>query len=100
MPIPKLQKFCDFRGQSFFICLDVHKRSWSVTVRSLNLHLDHFSQPPSVKALINYLHKRYPRGEYYSAYEAGFCGTGIHEELCRGGVHNIIVNPADIPCTD
>jgi transposase len=100
MPTTKLQKFSDFRGQSFFIGLDVHKRSWSVTVRSLNLHLDHFSQPPSVKVLINYLHKRYPGGEYYSAYEAGFCGTGIHEELCRGGVHNIIVNPADIPCTD
>lgn len=100
MPSTKLQNSSDFRGQSFFIGLDVHKSSWSVTIRSLNLHLDHFSQPPSVKALINHLHRKYPGGAYYSAYEAGFCGTGIHEELCQGGVHNIIVNPADIPSTD
>src|SRR5580704_7731316 len=100
MPTTKLQKFIDFRGQSFFIGIDVHNNSWSVTIRSLNLHLEHFSQPPSVRVLINHLHKKYPGGEYYSAYEAGFCGTGIHDELCRGGVYNIIVNPADIPCTD
>jgi transposase len=62
--------------------------------------LEHFSQPPSVKALITHLHKKYPGGDYYSAYEAGFCGTGIHEELCRGGVRNMIVNASDIPCTD
>ncbi|HEV3249456.1 MAG TPA: IS110 family transposase [Puia sp.] len=100
MPNTKLQKSIDFRGQKFFIGLDVHKNSWSVTLRSLNLLLEHFSQPPSVRILINHLHKKYPGGEYYSAYEAGFCGTGIHEELCRGGVHNIIVHAADIPCTD
>jgi transposase len=100
MPSTKLQKSSDFRGQSFFIGLDVHKTSWTVTIRSLNLHLEHFSQPPSVIALISHLRKKYPGGEYYSAYEASFCGTSIHEELCKGGVHNIIVNPADIPCTD
>jgi hypothetical protein len=44
MPSTKLQKFSDFQGQSFFIGIDVHKSSWSVTVRSLNLHLEHFSQ--------------------------------------------------------
>jgi transposase len=100
MPSTKLQNSLDFEGQKFFIGIDVHKNSWSVTIRSLNLHLEHFSQPPSVKALQNHLHKKYPGGEYYSAYEAGFCGTGIHEELCKGGVQNIIVNAADIPCTD
>ncbi len=46
MPTTKLQKFSDFRGQSFFIGLDVHKRSWSVTVRSLN---------PSAKFAQNYI---------------------------------------------
>jgi transposase len=100
MPSTKLQNSSDFTGQKFYIGVDVHKNAWSVTVRSLNLHLEHFSQPPSAKGLINHLHKKYPGGEYYSAYEAGFCGTGIHEELCRGGVHNIIIHAADIPFTD
>lgn len=100
MPTTKLQNSPDFGGQKFYIGIDVHKNSWSVTIRSLNLHLEHFSQPPSARVLINHLHKKYPGGEYYSAYEAGFCGTGIHDELCRGEVHNIIIHAADIPFTD
>ena len=100
MPNTKLQSPSDFEGQKFYIGIDVHKNAWSVTIRSLNLHLEHFSQPPSAKALINHLHKKYPGGEYYSAYEAGFCGTGIHEELCKAGVNNIVVHAADIPFTD
>lgn len=100
MPTTKLQKLLDFRGQKFYIGIDVHKNSWSVTIRSLNLHLEHFSQPPSVKVLVNHLRNKYSGGDYYSAYEAGFCGTGIHDELCKLGVYNMIVNPADIPATD
>ncbi len=96
----KLQNPSDFEGQKFYIGIDVNKNSWSATIRSLNLHLEHFSQPPSARVLINHLHKKYPGGEYYSAYEAGFCGTGIHEKLCREGVRNIIVHAADIPFTD
>ena len=100
MPTTKLQNLPDFRGQKFYIGIDVHKNSWSVTIRSLNLHIEHFSQPPCSKALVNHLQREYPGGNYYSAYEAGFCGTGIHESLCKLGVHNIIVNAADIPATD
>ncbi|HEY1869936.1 MAG TPA: IS110 family transposase [Chitinophagaceae bacterium] len=100
MPNTKLQHLPDFRGQKFYVGIDVHKNAWSVTVRSLNLCLEHFSQPPSAKVLMNHLCKKYPGGDYYSAYEAGFCGTGIHEELGKLGVRNMIVNPADIPATD
>ena len=100
MPTTKLQNLPDFRGQKFYVGIDVHKHSWSVTIRSLQLHLEHFSQPPSSKTLVNHLRKKYPGGDYYSAYEAGFCGTGIHDEFCKLGMRNIIVNPADIPATD
>jgi transposase len=100
MPTTKLQKSIDFRGQNFFIGIDVHKKSWSVTIRSLNLLLEHFSQPPSPKNLLTHLKNRFPGGQYYSAYEAGFCGTGIHEQLCKLGIQNIIVHPGDVPSTD
>jgi transposase len=100
MPTTKLQNPLDFEGQKFYIGIDVHKKSWLVSIRSLNLQLERFSQPPSVKILINHLQKKYPRGEYYSAYEAGFSGTGIHEQLCSAGVCNIVTHPADIPSTD
>ena len=100
MPTTKLQNSLDFEGQKFYVGIDVHKKSWSVSVRSLNLQLERFSQPPSVKVLISHLQKKYPGGEYYSAYEAGFSGTGIHEQLCSLGVSNIVAHPADIPSTD
>jgi len=29
-----------------------------------------------------------------------FSGTGIHEQLCKLGVKNIVVHPADIPRKD
>jgi transposase len=100
MRTTKLQNPVDFTGQKFYIGIDVHKNSWAVTIRSLHLHLEHFSQPPSVQVLVSHLRKKYPGGDYYSAYEAGFCGTGIHEELCAKGVQNIVVHAADIPFTD
>ncbi|MFI5152197.1 MAG: IS110 family transposase [Chitinophagales bacterium] len=100
MRTTKLQQSVDFSGQKFYLGLDVHKKSWSVTVRSLNLHLEHFTQPPSPKTLLAHLKHKFPGGNYYSAYEAGFCGTGIHEQLCKLGIDNIIVHPGDIPSTD
>jgi transposase len=90
----------DFNGQKFYVGLDVHKSSWAVTVRSLGIQVAHFSQPPSAEVLVNYLRRNFPAGAYYSAYEAGFCGTGIHRQLCRLGINNIIVHAADIPSTD
>jgi len=32
-------------------------------------------------------------------YEAGFCGFWIHYRLIGLGIHNIVVNPADVPTT-
>jgi transposase len=100
MPTTKLQNSEDFRDQKFYVGIDVHKKSWSVTVRSLNLRVDHFTQPPSARNLVSHLKRKFPGGTYYSAYEAGFSGTSIHEQLCQLGVNNILVHPGDIPRTD
>lgn len=56
-----------------------------------------FTQPPDLRAMFNYLQKMFPGGSYYSAYEAGFCGYGIHQELNSLGIKNIVINAADIP---
>lgn len=37
--------------------------------------------------------------EYYSAYEAGVCGTSVHYDLLATGISNIIFNAADISQT-
>lgn len=100
MPSTNLQNSIDFNGQKFYVGLDVHKKSWAVTVRSLEKQVAHFTQPPSADALAGTLKAKFPGGVFYSAYEAGFCGTGHHERLCQLGVTNIIVHPGDIPQTD
>src|SRR6185369_11972302 len=54
----------------------------------------------SVTGLLSHLQRKFPGGEFYSAYEAGFSGTGVHESLCKLGIKNIVVHPGDIPRTD
>lgn len=88
-----------FQGQAVFVGIDVHARSWLVTVRSLGMQMHRFSMSPSSKKLVEYLHKRYPGGTYYSVYEAGFSGFWIHRELVACGVNNIVVHAADVPTT-
>lgn len=100
MPGTNLQKQNDFSGQDFYVGLDVHKRSWSVTIRSLGIQVGHFTQPPGAEGLYDYLQRNFPGGRYHSAYEAGFCGTYAHEELCKLGINNILLHAADIPVTD
>ena len=100
MPNTKVQHFADFVNENIYVGVDVHKKSWAVTIRAFNLQLAHFTQPPSSETLATYLKKSFPRGNYFSVYEAGFFGTTIHEQLTSLGIKNIIVNPGDIPVTD
>jgi transposase len=93
----QVTKKIDFTGQSLFIGLDVHKKSWSVTIVVDGIEHRTFTQPPDPKALNNYLQRMFPGGAYNSAYEAGFCGYSIHRELNSLGIRNIVINAADIP---
>lgn len=100
MPNTNVVKKFNFNGQKFYIGLDVHKKSWTVTIRSQGLRIAHFTQPPNPETLVNYLSKNFPGGVYFSAYEAGFSGTHAHEKLCLLGIQNIIFHAADLPSTD
>lgn len=90
----------DFTGQNIYVGLDVHKRQWKATLMLDNLALKTFSQPPNPDILFSHLKKNYPGGNYYTAYEAGFCGFWPHKRFEELGIHSIVVNPADIPTTD
>ena len=92
-------KIKDFSGENIYVGFDVHKKSWQVSIMTDHSTHKSFSQPPSVKTLVSYLETNFTGGIYHSAYEAGFCGFGIHRELEKLGVNSIVVNPADIPTT-
>ena len=90
----------DFNGENIYAGLDVHLKSWKVTIMMDKLTVKTFSQNPSPEGLSQYLRKNFPGGVYHSAYEAGFCGYWIHNKLVSLGINSIVVNPADIPTTD
>lgn len=94
--MPTQNNKISFEGQNFYIGLDVHFKSWNVTVLSENLTLKTFNQPPEALALRKFLDENYPGGNYLSAYEVGFCGFSPHYDLIAHGIDNIVFNPVDI----
>lgn len=87
----------DFTDEPIYVGIDVHKKSWSVSIMLNGITHKTFSQPPKPDILNNYLRKHFPGGDYICAYEAGFCGFWIQQDLEKKGVKCIIINPADVP---
>lgn len=90
----------DFTGQTIYIGLDVHRKSWSVSIYLEHFEHKTFTQPPKVEVLVSYLKRHFPGAAYKAVYEAGYCGFWIHDSLRQMGIECIVVNPADIPTTD
>jgi len=87
----------DFTGQPIYIGLDVHKKSWSVSIYSKHGEYKTFSQPPEVETLVHYLQHHLPGAQYNVVYEAGYCGFWIHDQLKEKRIQCLVVNPADVP---
>jgi transposase len=96
----QFSKELSFKGDSIFVGIDVHKKQWTVSIMTAYKEHKTFVQPPDPLALGKYLRKNFPDGDYYSTYEAGFCGFWIDEALKKEGIQNIVVNPADVPTSD
>jgi transposase len=90
----------NFSGQPIYIGLDVHKKSWSVSIFSEQGEYKTFSQTPKAETLVQYLQHHFPGAQYRSVYEAGYCGFWVHDQLREQGIQNIVANPADIPTQD
>ncbi len=92
-------KSLNFEGQNIYVGFDAHLKSWQVTILTENMSHKTFVMPPKPEVLSTYLKDNFPKGNYFSAYEAGFCGLWAHYKLKSLGVDNIVVNPADVPST-
>lgn len=95
----KEKNLLPFAGENIYVGIDVHLRSWSVSIFTECTFHKTFSQPPHPECLANYLKENFPGAIYYSAYEAGFSGYWTHYQLLALGINNIIINPADVPTT-
>lgn len=96
----KSLKVTDFTGQHIYVGLDVHYKSWMVSIHSDEFELKTFSQPPDAVKLGHYLQQHYPNATFHLAYEAGFCGFWIHRAFKEQGLSCGVIHPADIPGSD
>ncbi len=60
----------NFTGQTFFIGLDVHKKQWTVAIRTQGIQGQRMSMNPSPNELKRFLDRNYPGGTYQSVYES------------------------------
>ena len=94
--MPVQNKQINFDGQNIFIGIDVHLKSWTVSIVVSGVKVETFSQSPFANVLKKHLNSAYPGGTYLSAYEAGFTGFSTHYALLEEGISNIVFNAADI----
>jgi hypothetical protein len=80
------RKELSFKGENIYIGIDVHAKSWKITIATDYLLHKSFVMPPVPDKLLEYLKVNYPDGNYLSAYEAGFCGVWIHYRLLALGI--------------
>lgn len=84
-----------------FVGIDVHDKSWKVCLLSDAGYRKEFSCEPETEILLKTLRNFLPNFNFECAYEAGFSGFWLHDELNEiEGVNCIVVHPADIPTTD
>ncbi|MEI6754880.1 MAG: hypothetical protein WCK78_17165 [Paludibacter sp.] len=55
----------NFEGQNIFIGIDVHLKSWNVSIFTEHLHHKTFNQSASAELLSNYLGLNFPGANYY-----------------------------------
>jgi len=86
-----------FDGQSFYIGIDCHSKSWKVTILNEQFELKSMSQDPEPQILANYLRNNYPGGHYHAVYEAGFSGFTACRQMKELGIDCMVIHPADVP---
>ena len=85
-----------YTGKTFFVGMDVHKKTYSVTIICDGAIVKRDTLKADPQGLISYLKKRFGSGKIKTAYEAGFCGFHLHRALVGAGIENIVVHAAGI----
>ena len=92
-------KEINFDGQNIYIGIDVHLKTWSVTIITQSGYKKKHSQKSSAKELFEHLKKHYPNGVYKAVYESGFSGFSTYYALQEQGIDCMVIHAADVPTT-
>lgn len=85
-----------YRNKKVYVGIDVHKKTYSVTVICGAEIVARDTMQASPDGLGRYLKKRFLGAQIFSVYEAGFSGFGLHRKLVELGVRNIVINAASL----
>src|SRR6476469_2891380 len=83
--------------KDLFIGLDVHKKSWAVTIRDEHCVLKRFSMKADASVLVSYIQLHYSGYEVRCCYESCCCGYHMYRSLTQAGFDVLVVNPGDLP---
>lgn len=83
-----------------FIGMDIHKRSWSLSIQTDLFFHKNFTMPPDANELANYVDTHFRGYEVALTYEAGCCGFSAARFFLNLGWEVLVVNPADIKKSD
>ncbi|MBA3284641.1 MAG: IS110 family transposase [Nitrosopumilus sp.] len=83
-----------------YIGMDIHKKSWSVHMRTDISDHKSFTTPPDCAVLYNYVASHFPGYQVSLTYEAGCCGFSAARYFLNLGWEVLVVNPSDIPRMD
>lgn len=86
----------DYTGQSIFIGIDVHKKTYSVTAVVNKIVVKRDTMAACPKKFIDYCFKFFPNASIHTAYEAGFSGFYLHRQLVANGIYSIVVHASSI----
>jgi len=84
------------KGEEIFVGIDLHKKTWHVTIRSTDVELFNGSIPGSWDALKHLLMK-FDGHPIHAVYEAGYFGFWLHDYLIDFGADCFVTPPSLIP---
>jgi transposase len=83
-----------------FIGLDIHKKSWTVSIQTDLFFHKTYSMPSESEDLFQYVERTFPDHEVHLVYEAGCCGFSVARYFLHLGWHVLVVNPSDVKTGD
>ena len=84
------------KSEELFVGIDIHKRTWHVTIRTDEVEL--FSGSiPGIWEVLRRLLDRYKAQRIYAVYEAGYFGFWLHDHLTEYGVDCLVTPPSLVP---
>ncbi|CAN5214477.1 IS110 family transposase [soil metagenome] len=83
-----------------YIGMDIHKKSWSVHLRTDISDHKTLTIPSDCDVLYDYVEKHFQGHEVSLTYEVGCCGFSASRRFMNLGWNVLVVNPADVPRLD